>query len=45
MDTEKPATKALMAAHLAYLMRDAELYEWKVGHVFHVIWLQQIEQG
>ena len=29
MDAEKPAIKALMAAHLNDLMMDAELYRWE----------------
>ena len=45
MNAEKPPVKALMGAHLAELMADAELYGWEAVCTFHATWLHQIEQG
>ena len=45
MAAEKPSIHLLMIQHLLDLMSNAKLYGWELVRAFHVVWLQQLEQG
>ena len=45
METVKPALKLIMSEHLKELMADTEVYGWVPVRAYHVVWLQQIENG
>ena len=45
MDTEEGLVRQKMVAHLKNLMSDAQLYGWDRPRTFHVVWLNQLEQG
>ena len=39
------AAKDIMLRHLQELFKDVEVYSWIVVRVYHVAWLQLLEQG
>ena len=45
MKDEKEAVRAKMASHLEDLMEDVELYGWERVRAYHIVWLNQLEQG
>ena len=45
METVKPALKPIMTNHLKELMADAEVYSWAPFRAYHVVWLQQNQNG
>ena len=45
IESVKPALKPIMGKHPRELMADIEVYEWAPVKVYHVVWLQQIENG
>ena len=34
-----------MSKHLKELMSDSDIYGWALVHTYHVVWLQQINNG
>ena len=45
MDTVMPALRPIMSKHLRELMSDVEVYGCALIRAYHMIWLQQIENG
>ena len=44
-DTVKSELKEIMLKHLWDLMADAATYGWEPIQAYHVVWLQQLENG
>ena len=45
MEEEKESVRTHMSKHLKDLMLDSQLYGWENAWAFHVVWLNQLEQG
>lgn len=45
LDTVKQRVKEALLKHLRGLMADAAIYGWQAARAYHVVWLQQLENG
>ena len=45
MSLQKDTLRDKMAIHLQEMMEDGETFGWPVVRVYHMAWLQHLEQG